>query len=159
MNYTTIKFNNAMKQKEILRLSRSINKLDGKGSDRLKWAVYRTDSKLQKEMPSIMQFIEKLKPKRLAYLQKLQGNLLQKCKTESEREKTIEEWKHSDELESELQKFVDSKKYQDFLNSDNEEFKPYPIELSEDDLEGVKLNNETFWVLERIGIGLEKVME
>lgn len=148
-----------MKQKEILRLSQSIKKLDGKGSDRLKWAVYRTDSKLQKEIPSIMQFIEKLKPKRLAYLQKLQGNLLQKGKTESEREKAIAEWKHSDELESELQKFVESKKYQDFLNSENEEFKPYPIELSEDDLEGVELNNETFWVLEQIGTGLEKLME
>jgi len=54
-----------MKQKEILRLSQSIKKLDGKG----------TDSKLQKEIPSIMQFIEKLKPKRLAYLQKLAAKM------------------------------------------------------------------------------------
>lgn len=148
-----------MKQSEILQLNQTIAVLDGKGSTRLKWAVYRTSDKLEAAAKELMKFIEELKPEKLKKLQKEQAEILQKCKTKDEQKTAMLNWSKAGELQAELQKFIESKKYQDFMNSDNEEFKPYPITLEKADIEGIEFNNQAFWVLEKIANGLEKVME
>ncbi|HKK82000.1 MAG TPA: hypothetical protein VJ909_07120 [Prolixibacteraceae bacterium] len=148
-----------MKQSEIIQLSRAISILDGKGSDRLKWAIYRTSEKIQKASTDAMKFIEEMKPKNLKNLQKEQAEILQKCKTNQERQTAMLNWSKASDLENELQKFTESDKYKNFIESNNEEFTPYPLTLEKEDLEGVELNNQTFFVLEKIGEGLDKVME
>lgn len=148
-----------MKQAEILQLNQTIAVIDGKGSTRLKWAVYRTSDKLEAIAEQVMKFIEELKPEKLKKLQKEQSEILQKCKTKEEQQTAMLNWSKSEQHKKELLAFINSDKYKNFLESDNEEFKPYPITLEKEDLEGIELNNQVFWVLEKISTGLEKVME
>jgi hypothetical protein len=144
-----------MKQKDILKLKELIRIVNGKGSQRLKWAVYRTGEKLEKEATAALKFMDEMKPDRLLYLQKLQDSYLQNNKDKE----AFNNFKHREELDGLLFDFVNSKEYQNFLNTDNEEFKPYPITYRKSDLEGVELNSQVFWLLDRIGEGLEAVME
>lgn len=76
-----------------------------------------------------------------------------------ERQTAMLNWSSKTALEKELQKFTESKEYTEFINSNNEEFKLYPITLKPEDLEGIELNNQVFWVLEKITEGLEEAMK
>ncbi|MFO7864382.1 MAG: hypothetical protein R6U85_10305 [Salinivirgaceae bacterium] len=148
-----------MKQAEIIQLSRTISVLNGQGSNRLKWAIYRTTERLSKAEKQAIEFIEEMKPEKLKSLQKEQSEILQKCKSDTERQTAMLNWSKRNALETELQKFTESKAYTEFINSNNEEFKPYPITLKPEDLEGIDLNNQVFWVLEKITEGLEDAMK
>ena len=149
-----------MKQKEVLNLVEAINLVSGVGSERFKWAVYRTKRKLEKEQQEAMTYIGELKPEKLKTLQKEQTELYQNCKNQDERLKAYQNWDKKEELEQALRDFVNSEKYQEYLNMENTEFKPYQIDLKASDLKGIPLDNENvFWVLEMIGNNAENAIE
>lgn len=147
-----------MKQSEIFKLQQILPVLDGKGSTTFKWAVYRTNDTLKKEVESAVKFIDSLKPKVLKDLLITQHSLLQKCKTKQEQQTAMLNWKEFTSLQTELKKFTESTEYQKFMDSENSEFSPYLIKLSKKDIqeiekdlqkEGLGLNNDLFWCLEQ----------
>jgi hypothetical protein len=147
-----------MKNIEILKIERGIQLLEGKGSSKLRWAVYRTTKKLQEEIPVIHDFINTLKNEKIKNLQQEESEAVKTCRTEKEREAALEKWGKTEQLQIELMKFIKSKEYKDFLASENESFKPYPFTVTADDLDGIEFNSAVFECLELIVEGVEEIM-
>lgn len=147
-----------MTNQELLNLDINLHSLIGKGSQRLRWAVYRTSNALEKEINIIVDYIETLKGDRLKQLQEEHRKLMLSVKTEPAREAEYKKWALREEYEREINAFENTDEYKQFISTENTAFQPYEITLTPSDIEGIEFDNQKLFVLERIAKGVEEAI-
>ena len=149
-----------MEKNELKAFLQELRAIDGVGTRKLKYAVFKNTERAEREIISNDRFIKKARPKELADLETQRDLFLQKLDPKENKAAKLKLWEKFDDLFMAVNNY-NEKEVDPFMQLESE-FEVFQYDITKEDIDEIekagKMNNATMHCLSVICPNLKEMM-